>query len=1108
MTGQIKKWVGLLFILLACRAFGQEYHFQHLTPDMGLSQGSVLSITRDNKGFLWIGTENGLNKFDGYSFTTYHHNPNDPFSISNDMIIRLRVDSQNRLWVTTRIGLHWYDRVNDRFIRYKFQGEAAYLNNFFIYDFLFDSVSSVWIDTSDGLVKYNMTTHKIENRLEGITDRHLLKGIDINAINKDSKGNLWIVARIGCFKVDFQKKKVIKIIFHDNKGKAIQIVTNDFCEDKNGNFWIATAGQGLFILNSENRIVHWVNSRNSNITNDDLSFIKADTENNIWIGTNVGVNVLPAWKVAAHDYSFINLTHHYYDKQSILSDIITTFYEDKEGRIWIGSRSGGIDYYDKQIKRFNHLYLQPGSSKSLSHDNSTSIVENEKGEIFIGTDGGGIDVFSRDHKTVTPFSKYATFGKLTNKKVIALAFDSKGRLFVGMWGGGVDIFDFKSRKKIHLKKGNGIRDLTSDNIFSLLADRRGNVWIGTFQEGVNRIDPDLKQVIHFKQSEAGQNINFIVSILRLYEDKSGDIWMAIDPDGVYKFDYRTGKMSFLLSLNEAPNKVGAVFALSFYEDSKSRFWIGTRGQGLNLYDRLNKKLKPVIINELDNGDVFGILEDEKGAIWASTNNGISKFIVSDTGHSLAFTKRNFDVFDGLQANQFNMWSAFKSRNGELYFGGVNGVNYFKPQEIVYNTRKPEVVFTGFSIFNVLMTPNAKDSPLKSDISEAKKIILNHTQSLFSIEFVGMNFTQPKKNQYKCKLEGFEKNWRYLGTERKVTYTNLDPGTYVLKVLASNNDGLWNDKAATLTIVVLPPWWKETWFKVLAFFLFVALLTIAIRLRFRQLTKHNAELEEKVLVRTEEISKRTEELSKQSLNLETINNELIKSNATKNRLFSIIAHDLRSPFNSLIGIANYLNEYYYELDDTQRHEMISKIEKSSSNFYDLLSNLLLWSMTQNGALKLNPEPVNLLLTVEHAIIAVKGNIDEKHIHLETDLADITITADNNQIQAIIRNLLSNSIKYSKKGGVISISCLEASDDMVEIKVVDHGIGMSEEIQKHLLDSCQIQSQPGTNNEKGTGLGLTIVYDFVTLHKGSIQVESKPGLGTTFVILLPKQLTQNT
>ena len=1106
MTGQIKKWVGLLFILLACRAFGQEYHFQHLTSDMGLSQSNVVSITRDNNGFLWIGTENGLNKFDGYSFTTYYHNPNDPFSLSNDWILRMRVDSQNRLWVTTRIGFHLFDRVTDRFIRYKFQGEAAYLNNLFIYDFLFDSASSVWIDTSDGLIKYNMTTQKIENRLEGIADRQLLKGIDINAINKDSKGNLWIVAKSGLFKIDFQKKKVIKIILHDNKGKVFKIATTDFYEDKNGNFWIATAGQGIFILNAENRITYWVNTGNSNITNDDLSFIKADTENNVWVGTNIGVNVLPAWKVVAHDYSFINLTHQYYDKQSILSDIITTFYEDREGRIWIGSRFGGVDYYDKQIKRFNHLFLQPGSSKSLSHDNSTGIIENEKGEIFIGTDGGGIDVFSKDHKTVTPFSKYTTFGKLTNKKVLALAFDSQGRLFVGMWGGGVDIFDFKSRKKIHLKKGNGIRDLTSDNIFSLLTDRRGNIWIGTAWEGVNRIDPALKQVIRFKKSETGNN-NLSVSIIRLYEDKSGDIWMSIDPEGFNKFDYRTGKMSYFLRLNEARNTVGAITALGFYEDSKGRFWIGTRGQGLNLFDRINKKMEPLIIkDEIANGDVFGILEDEKGAIWVSTNKGISKFIVKDTSRSLAFTKRNFDVLDGLQANQFNLLSAFKSRNGELYFGGVNGVNYFKPQEIVYNTSKPNVVFTKFSIFNVIMTPNTKGSPLKSDISESKTIVLNYEQSLFSIEFVGMNFTQPQKNQYESILEGFETNWRYLGVERKVTYTNLDPGTYVLKVLASNNDGLWNDKAATLTIVVLPPWWKETWFKVLALFLFVTLLTIAIRIRFRQLTKHNAELEEKVLIRTEEISKRTEELSKQSLNLETINNELIKSNATKNRLFSIIAHDLRSPFNSLIGIANYLKEYYYELDDTQRHEMISKIEKSSSNFYDLLSNLLLWSMTQNDALKLNPESVNLLLVIEQTFLTLKGNIDEKHIHLETDLSDITIVADNNQIQAIIRNLLSNAIKYSKEGDVISISCRETSTDMVEIKVVDQGVGMSEEIKKHLFDSYQIQSQPGTNNEKGTGLGLTIVYDFVTLHKGSIQVDSKPGMGTTFVILLPKQSTQ--
>jgi signal transduction histidine kinase/ligand-binding sensor domain-containing protein len=826
------------------------------------------------------------------------------------------------------------------------------------------------------------------------------------------------------------------------------------------------------------------------------------------VGTNNGLNVLSAQKVDQYDFSFINLIHEYYDSHSILSNDITTFYQEKEGRIWIGSRAGGADFYDNQIKKFYNLFLNPGSPKSLSHNNSTCFAENEEGEIFMGTDGGGIDVLSKDRKTVIPFSQYALFGKLTAKKVISLAFDSKKRLFVGMWGGGVDIFDFKMHTKIHLKKGTGKLDLTSNEFFSLLTDRHGNVWIGTFQHGVNRIDPDLSQVIRLEKSPIINN-NASISISGLYEDKRGDIWMTVDPEGICKFDYHTGGLSYFLSLSETQKTLGSFSVLDFFEDRDGRFWIGTRGRGLYLFDRTKNKLITFDLNsKIINEDIFGILEDKNGAIWASSNSGIYKFKSTDIGKSMLSTFRNYDVMDGLAANQFNLLSAFKSRSGEFFFGSVNGATYFKPEEIIDNKYKPEVVFTGLYVFNVLSKPNTKDSPLKKDISESQTIVLNNDQSLFSVEFVGMNFTQPLKNQYKCILEGFEKNWRYLGTEHKVTYSNLDPGTYVLKVIASNNDGLWNEKAATLTIVVLPPWWKETWFKVLAFFLFVALLTIAIRLRFRQLTKHNAELEEKVLIRTEEISKRTEEISKQSLYLETINNELIKSNATKNRLFSIIAHDLRSPFNSLIGIANYLKEYYYELDDTQRHEMISKIEKSSSNFYDLLSNLLLWSMTQNDALKLNPEPVNLLLIIEHAIMAVKGNIDEKHIHLETDLADITIIADNNQIQAIIRNLLSNSIKYSKEGGVISISCREASDDMVEIKVVDHGIGMSEEIQKHLFDSCQIQSQPGTNNEKGTGLGLTIVNDFVTLHKGSIQVDSKPGSGTTFVILLPKQLTQNT
>jgi len=1098
MNVRIQIWVGLLFILLAYNSSGQEYNFEHLSSDIGLSQGNVSSITRDNKGFLWIGTENGLNKFDGYSFTTYHHKPGDPFSLSNDWVFRLKVDPQNRLWVTTRNGFHQYDRVNDRFIHYKFQGEAAYLNDLFIYDFLFDSTSLVWLYTNTGLIKYNLSTNKIQTRIDNFIDSRLLKNLDVKALKWDSKHNLWIVGNGGVFKIDFQLKRVVEIFLHDVQGRIVKIGSSDFYEVKNGNLWIATAGKGIFILDKENKTTHWLNTKNSNLSNDDLNFIEADTNNNIWIGTNNGLNVLTAQKVDANDFSFINLSHKYYDKKSLLSDIVSTFYQEKEGRILIGSRFGGVDYYDKQIKQFNHLFLQPGSSKSLSHNNSTNIVENEKGEIFIATDGGGIDVFSKDRKTVTPFSKYVTFGQLTNIKVLALTFDSKGRLFVGMWGGGIDVFDFKSRIKTHFKKGDGIRDLTSDNIFSLMADKHDNVWVGTFQSGVNRIEAALNRVVHFNNIQTRDN-NSNFSVNRFYEDKKGNIWMAIDPEGIFKYDYQSNKIIGFLSLQETQKTLGSISVLSLYEDIKGRFWIGTRGRGLYLFDRTKNKLIALNIkNEIINDDVFGILEDIYGDIWVSTNNGIFKIIVSGNTDNLSFITRNFDVVDGLQANQFNLWASYKSSKGELFFGGVNGVNYFKPQDIVYNTRKPEVIFTGLSVFNILMRPNTKDSPLKTDISESKTIVFNSQQSLFSIEFAAMNFTQAQKNKYKCKLEGFEANWRYLGSERKVTYTNLDPGTYILKVLASNNDGLWNDKPATLKIVILPPWWKTTWFILLMVLLLVLLIVSVFRLRLNRLKKHNAELEEKVNLRTEEITM-------QSANLETINNELTKSNATKNRLFSIIAHDLRSPFSGLMGIANYLKDFYHEIDDQQRQEMIARLENSARNLYDLLSNLLLWSMTQKDQLKLYPEPVNLLQVIEHAIMALKGNIDEKHIILDKDLSDITIIADDNQIQAIVRNLLSNAIKYSQDGGLISISCCETTNDMIEIKVADQGVGMTEEIQNLLFDAGQFQSQPGTNDEKGTGLGLTIVYDFVKLHNGSIHIDSKPGIGTTFIVLLPKQLT---
>lgn len=1091
-----KKWNCFFAILFVYPVYAQEYHFEHLTSDMGLSQGNVLSITRDYKGFLWLGTEDGLCKYDGYSFFTYRHYPKDSFSLANNMIFNVREDAQKRLWVITRNGFHLYDRLNDRFIRFKFYGEASFLNDQYISDFIFETDSTVWIASIFGIVKYNFSTHKIENRLTNFQGNQLIKGIDIHAIKMDSHRNIWVVGNTGCFKVDFAKKNIVKIIFKTDIGKVLQTGAYDFYEDRNENYWIATTGQGIFILNNENHVIRWLNTKNCNLSNGDLNFIRTDANHNIWIGTNNGLNVITAQQILNHDYTCLNIRHKFYDPYSILSDITTSFYEDNEGRIWIGSRFGGVDYYDKQIKQFNHLYLQPGSSKSMSHNNTTSIVENEKGEVFIGTDGGGIDVFSKDKKTVTPFSKYMTFGKLTNNKVLAMTFDLKGRLFVGMWKGGIDVFDFKLRKQIHLKNGNGPLDLSSNSVFCLLTDKRGNIWVGTYQEGVNRINALLTRVIHFQKGEGDLYKNSGVSIRKLYEDKKGDIWMAKEPSGVNKYDYLSGKMSYFFQRGVSNKEKDEFSVLSFFEDSKNRFWMGTRGGGIRLFDTKKNQLNPETLSgDVINDDVFEIQEDDNGFLWFSSNHGLSKLSISTIGNTSSLKVKTFDVEDGLQANQFNLWASFKSKDGNLFFGGVNGVNYFRPSDIVFNERKPSVVFTGFSIFNKEMVPGIKGSPLKKSISECEEIILNHEQSLFSIEFAAMNFTQPKNNEYKCKLEGFEENWRYLGVERKVTYTNLDPGTYVFHVLASNNDGLWSNKETTLTIIILPPWWKETWFRILALLSLVLLISFIWRYRMNKLKKTNEELEKRVIMRTIEISEQSKEL-------ETVNNQLTESNATKDRLFSIIAHDLRGPFNGIIGISNYLKEDYSELSDSERLEMISTIEKSSNNLYNLLSNLLHWSMSQQGTLLFSPEKIHLADTIHQAANVVKGNIEEKHIQLELDIPDIEMIADNNQLQAIIRNLLSNAVKFSQEGGRIEVICKEKENDQVEIKVIDHGVGMANDVKERLFKSNEGKSQLGTKKEQGTGLGLMIVRDFVQIDGGTIDVYSTLGEGTTFVILLPK------
>ena len=515
--------------------------------------------------------------------------------------------------------------------------------------------------------------------------------------------------------------------------------------------------------------------------------------------------------------------------------------------------------------------------------------------------------------------------------------------------------------------------------------------------------------------------------------------------------------------------------------------------------------------------IKSILEDENSNLWIGTNRGFSKYNPN--------TKiiKNYSISDGLPSDEFNFHACLLSKSGKLYFGSPKGFISFFPDRIMGNKTIPKIVFTNFYIFNKPVSINGENSSFRKHINESDRIILSYKQSVFTIKYAALNFISPEKNQYAYKLEGFDKDWSYVGNDRKATYTNLDPGEYVFRVKASNNDEVWNEEGISILIIITPPFWQTWWFRAFTVLVLISLLYSIHYIRVMQIEKLNKTLKYKVDQRTKEINRqhlklqqqtdklyetnaqleeRQQQVEKQSEELKVKNEALSEVNAVKDKLFSIVAHDLKSPFNILIGFSELLKSQYDNFDEEKRKNFINKIHGSSERVFGLLENLLAWSRAQQGQIQFSPTLTDLADLLKQNIDLVFEQASKKYIKIQLNNFDPNreVMLDSDLINTIMRNLLTNAIKFSEEKSKILITS-SLVNDMIIISVKDSGIGISEEDQKKLFKKNYNFTSFGTNNEKGTGIGLILCKDFVEKHGGVIEFESELGIGSEFKITLP-------
>lgn len=838
-----------------------EIKFQNLTIEDGLSQSSVFAIQQDKRGLMWFGTWDGLNRYDGYRFTIYKYNEKNPYSLSNNEIRALYEDRKGELWIGTMGGLNWFDREKERFTR--FQHDPDNPNSLAgnrVHAIAEGRDSSLWIGTQDGgLSRLDRLTQRFQNYLHNPDDPNSLNHNDIRTICVDTSGILWIGTWGGGLNRFDPAAKQFSRYKHDPDDPTSLSHNNvrTVFEDRRGVIWIGTEDGGLSRFNRKSRkFKNFRPDKNDpfSLSDKEVISIYESRTGELWIGTRGGgLN-----KFDRKNQQFIRY-------KPIRGNNICSLYEDVSGILWIGTYEGGVSKYLPRHKNFIHYQHQPDDPTSLSGNDVRSIYKDKKGELWVGVWDHGLN---RMDPNTGKFTRYIpdpeNSHSLSQHDVIAIFEDHQGVMWIGTAKGGLNKFDRPTNRFTHYKNNpDDAQSLFHNFVFCIYEDRNHTLWIGGYLgRSLSRFDRKTETFINYIHDPNNPDSIAYHKVRKLFEDSNNNFWLTTGGGGLCLFDRKTEKFKYYTHDPKNPQTISGNNPTVIFEDNRGWLWVGIWGGGLNKFDRKTETFSRYReADGLPSDSVMGILEDEKGNLWLSTFRGLSRF----NPEKETFT--NYTPNDGLQSWEFNSTVAFKSEDGQMFFGGVNGFNAFYPDQIKDNPYTPTVVLTDFKIFNRSL-PIGDESILQKSIMELNEITLSFKESVFSIEFAALNYIFPEKNRYAYKMEGFDKDWRYVGSDHRIaTYTNLDPGTYKFRIKATNNDGMWNEKETDLSIIITPPWWKAIGFITVTVFLVIAGLFLGYRWRINALELKRQKLAKEVDSRTRELKESNQQLEKLHQDLE-------------------------------------------------------------------------------------------------------------------------------------------------------------------------------------------------------------------------------------------------
>lgn len=1025
-------------IPLVLPAASTDFWFRHFSVEDGLSSNSVRAIMQDKYGFMWLGTDDGLNRYDGTTIKVYNLNPQG----SNDYISSL-YDTTDNIWIGTEDGVYIFDYETENFEPFKVltaQGDSIKSNVNHIAE---DRDGNLWFSTvGQGIFKYNISKHYLEH-YEFKDANGLMASVLI-----DSENQIWAVTNWGSPTVSKLNKAENKFEPFPITYEAGQYNSNSLVmlEDSEHALWLGTWECGLQKIDryTGKAITYLHPSEGKGATH--IHSLMEYAPHQLLIGSDDGL-LLFNTLTCEHQLFTEDETNPY----SLSNRFVYPIVKDREGGIWVGTYYGGVNYLSPNTGQFECF----AHSRFYNSVNGTVIgrfCEDSSGYIWIASDDGGLSRFAPKDKQFTHYMPDEHRNSLSYHNVHALCMDDDD-LWIGTYTGGVNVLNTKTGTfRVYTTKGGDLTTLDGTSSYAIFRDREKRIWV-TSMAGINLYNREEDNFIRVKDLES--------LTIDIDQDADGNIWFSTQGKGLFKYnpDKKTWK-NYVYSNTPGAlvnDQVNCVLI-----DGNGNMWVGTMN-GLCKYDAGEDRFEAIPL-DIPSRNICGIVEDQH-VLWLTTTKGLVRYAPGESCQ--VFTRS-----DGLQSEQFLPNAALKASDGKIYVGSVNGFNAFYPYQIKMNKVLPPVVITGLEIFNKEI--RIGDKKLPKALNWMAELDLSYKDHVFSLLYASLSYCTPEKNQYAYKLEGFDKDWNYVGSQNKATYTNLPAGTYVFKVKATNNDGIWSNQEASLKITIHPPFYWSTASKILYFIWVCIALTFFIRFLLKRTEKkHTAEINQLNVSKEKEVHE------------------------AKIKFFTMIAHEIRTPVSLIIGPLEKIMKSSIPMPAVLRDDL-NIIDRNSQRLLFLVNQLLDFRKVEQEGITMRYASQNIRQLLQAVCERFKPFITQHGAHLEVEYpdADFTAMVDSEAITKMISNLLTNASKYTKDKVVLSC-IVQPEQHTFVVKVTDNGIGISKEDRKRIFKPF-FQAM---DNKPGTGIGLSIVKSIVESHNGCIEVESEINKGSSFIVTLP-------